>query len=337
MVGGIMALTAVSVAAAAPGGQGRGKQQRDDVLSYWNADRISKAVPRDIVLDTLPPGFTIPQAPGGNGNGRGPGGGGDGGVDGGSSTVTGAPWAGAGTVKQTTGKVLFTMAGIDYVCSGSVVDDGSLVDNRSLVLTAGHCVYDETNGAFATNWVFMPNFEDSSTGNVFDCASTPEGCWVADALVTSSAWASGDFNEDYAFAVMPDGGHSGGDALEVVTGAQSITFNQSHPATVYSFGYPHASPYDGTDLTYCSGTDEADNFGSTSYGVKCDMTGGSSGGPWFIGFDETSGEGALTSVNSFHYRGGKQKNLMFGPYFDDYTQATYAVALDAVGNTLVAE
>jgi hypothetical protein len=330
-VGGLMALTAVSVAAAASNGHGQGQSRRDKALAYWTADRIAHAVPRDYVLDTLPPGFTMPQAPGGKG--QKPGGGGDGS----GTAVTGASWNGGGLVKLTTGKVLFNLSGTDYVCSGSVVDDGSAGDSRSLVLTAGHCVFDEINDEFATNWVFMPDFDDSSTGSVWDCASAPYGCWVADALVTTQAWANSDFNEDYAFAVMYDGGHAGNASLESVTGIQPIVFNQPHPATVYAFGYPHASPYDGTDLTYCAGVDQADNFGSTSYGLKCDMTGGSSGGPWMVNFDEAAGAGSLNSLNSFKYRGGKQKNLMFGPYFDGYTQATYNAAKSATANSLITQ
>jgi hypothetical protein len=65
------------------------------------------------------------------------------------------------------------------------------------------------------------------------------------------------------------------------------------------------------------------------------MTGGSSGGPWFINFSESTGTGALNSVNSFKYLGGKQKSYMFGPYFDGYTQATYSAAKTATANTLV--
>lgn len=316
---------AFGIASAAPAGQDKGKSNHDEVVAYWTADRIKNAKPRELFVDP-PSGKIIPQRPG---NGK-PGGGGGGDP----TAVTGAPWTKGGAVKSTTGKVLFTLPSGDYVCSGSIVTDGSTTDGRSLVLTAGHCVYDDGADVFATNWTFMPDFEGGN-GNVRDCAGTPYGCWVATALVTTQAWANGDFNEDYGFAVMGPGGKDVATSLEGTLGTQNIVFNYSHPTRVYAFGYPHASPYDGTDLTYCAGTDEPDSFGSTAWGLKCDMTGGSSGGPWFVDFDESTGVGNLNSVNSFKYRGGKQKNHMFGPYFDNDTAATYTAAKAAKANTLV--
>ena len=44
----------------------------------------------------------------------------------------------------------------DYVCSGTVATDPE--DNeRSIVVTAAHCVFDDVNKAFARNVIFIPN------------------------------------------------------------------------------------------------------------------------------------------------------------------------------------
>ncbi len=56
------------------------------------------------------------------------------------------------------GKVFFTIpsgpeAG-DYVCSRTALNSR----NRSVVWTAGHCVFDTDGRVFATNWVFVPGF-----------------------------------------------------------------------------------------------------------------------------------------------------------------------------------
>jgi len=234
------------------------------------------------------------------------------------------------------------------VCSGSVVDDGSLSDARSLVLTAGHCVFDEEHGAFATNWMFVPDYEnggsivtDPDGGHSFTCDTTPYGCWTATALVTTTAWASGGgslagFNNDYAFAVLDPGGRFGeSKQLDATVGANPIAFGVSRGVQVYSFGYPQASPYDGQKLIYCAGTDIADTWGGTAdRGLNCNQTGGSSGGPWFTGF--TTGTGALTSVNSFKYTSGKFTKYMFGPYFGSYTQKTWNAAKTASSNSTVA-
>ncbi len=261
--------------------------------------------------------------------------------------MTGAAWTGAGQVKATTGKVLFTMGGVDYVCSGSVVDDSS--GSSSLVLTAGHCAYDETGGAFATNWMFVPNYEDGGSivtnlngTHSFTCETTPFGCWTATALVTTTAWANGGgslsgFNNDYAFAVVGPGGKPGESVqLDARVGSNPIAFNTAHPTQVYSFGYPQGSPYDGQKLIYCAGTDISDTWGRTSdYGLNCNMTGGSSGGPWFASFNAATGTGTLTSVNSFKYTSGKYTKYMYGPYFGAYTQKTWAAAKAATANRTV--
>jgi hypothetical protein len=97
-----------------------------------------------------------------------------------------------------------------------------------------------------------------------------------------------------------------------VVGGQGVAFNAARGQDMYAFGYPAADPYDGTKLIYCSGT-VFDAFPSDGIGMGCDMTGGASGGPWFLQFDEGSGTGAQNSVNS--YKINFIPTWMFGPYF----------------------
>jgi hypothetical protein len=335
----IVLVSAAGSSAAPP--EGAGKQDRGAVVAYWTPERISRAVPRDVSPDRKP-SFKPDETA------RPPGGPGGGGGGGGGSSVTGAAWTGGGKVKATTGKVLFTMAGVDYVCSGSVAQDSS--GSTSLILTAGHCVYDESGSGFATNWMFVPDYEAGGAivtnpdgTHSFTCDTTPYGCWTASALVTTTAWANGGgnlaaFNNDYAFAVVGSGGKSGqGLQLDSVVGANPVAFNVAHPTEVSSFGYPHASPYDGQKLIYCSGRDIADTWGGTTdYGLNCNMTGGSSGGPWFVNFASGDNPGSLNSVNSFKYTSGRFTKYMFGPYLGAYAQKTYNAATTASGNTTVA-
>jgi hypothetical protein len=78
------------------------------------------------------------------------------------------------------GKVFFHMDGRDWVCSGSVVEDGT--SGRSLVLTAAHCAYDEVHELFATYW--MPDYDSSGSSSwYFGTSPCPAGkCWVASSL-----------------------------------------------------------------------------------------------------------------------------------------------------------
>lgn len=314
----------VALVAAPSAAVDRGWADHLRAIARWTPERLRAAVPRDVVLGTRD-GFAPAKRPGGGGK---PGGG--------SGTVTGASWTKTDTtVYHATGRVYFELRGTAYVCSGAVVTDGRT--GYSLVLTAAHCAYDETNRVFATNWLFIPEFDSSPT---YTCSATTYGCWTATALVVHNGFASaGSFNtqatlHDYAIAVVGPGGKNGGQ-LDATVGAFPIRFSAvGDGTTTYAFGYPAAGKYNGSDLVYCAGPVGSDPYnGNLTYALACDMTGGSSGGPWFTGFDPTSGTGTLTSVNSYTYR--SVKNVMHGPKFDADTQAVYDAANAATTNTIV--
>src|SRR4029077_14016668 len=94
---------------------------------------------------------------------------------------------------STNGKVFFTEAGVNYVCSGTALLSG----NKSVVWTAGHCVNDGA-GTFHTNWEFVPAYVDGTA---------PYGVWTARTLLTTNAWAtSEDFSYDNGAAVVNTSG-----------------------------------------------------------------------------------------------------------------------------------
>lgn len=203
------------------------------------------------------------------------------------------------SITATTGKVFFTLGDVNYVCSGSATSSS----NRDVVSTAGHCV-NEGPGAFATNWAFVPAYNNNVR---------PYGTWTARTLVTTSRWSNqGDINYDGGFAVMNtlNGAH-----LTDVVGGQGIAFNLARGLSYTAYGYPAAPPFDGQTLKSCAGTAQSDIYGGTqSQRIPCNMTGGSSGGPWFTG-------GLQNSLNSFGYNGVKDQ--MFGPYFGTAIQTAY--------------
>ncbi|MFF8732352.1 trypsin-like serine peptidase [Streptomyces sp. NPDC015171] len=216
----------------------------------------------------------------------------------------GGPWTGGGAVATTSGRVFFTFQGRTASCTGNAVTS----QNASTVITAGHCV--KYQGSWHTNWVFVPAYAD---GNA------PYGQWSAARTLTTPQWeASEDINYDVGAAVVAP---LNGRTLTSVVGAQGIQFNGGYNKPMYSFGFPAAAPYDGTKLIYCSGNSSKDFLFSQDHGLGCNMTGGSSGGPWFTGFTEAAGTGLQVSVNSFGYT--FLPNLMFGPYFGDVIKALY--------------
>lgn len=300
--------------------------RHEQIVAHWTAARLAAAVPRDFVYDEARGGFVQRARPD-----RPPGGGGGGDP----ATTTGSSWNGGGDIKEATGKVYFEMQGGAYVCSGTVATDA--VSGRSLVLTAGHCAYDETNGAFATNWLFIPDFDQAPT---FTCAQTEYGCWTADALVVHSGYTTaGGFNtqatlHDFAFAVVGAGGKSGTQLDATVPSFPlSIGGFDSVGDQAYAFGYPAAQKYRGNDLTYCAGGIFEDPYNQElTWGLPCKMTGGSSGGPWLSNFATSGNGGGLSSLNSYGYSG---VSAMHGPKFNSDTQDVYNAARTASTNTIV--
>ncbi|CAM5636660.1 trypsin-like serine peptidase [Streptomyces pilosus] len=266
--------------------------------AFWTADRMRGAAPLDLSL--TPAAAQSLRAPA---------------AEGGATTVVpgtapaafpqaGAPWTGGGAVVSTSGRVFFTFQGRTASCSGNAVTS----QNAGTVITAGHCV--KYQGSWHTNWVFVPGYDNGQA---------PYGQWAASRTLTTPQWeASEDINHDIGAAVVAP---LDGRTLTSVVGAQGLQFNGGYNKRMYAFGFPAASPYDGTKLIHCSGNSSKDFLLTQDHGLGCNMTGGSSGGPWFTGFDEATGRGLQVSVNSFGYT--FLPNRMFGPYFGDVAKALY--------------
>ncbi|MFI9596264.1 trypsin-like serine peptidase [Nonomuraea sp. NPDC052265] len=150
----------------------------------------------------------------------------------------------------------------------------------------------------------------------------PFGTRPATKLLTTPQWNAGeDVDFDVAAAVVAQ---VDGKSLVDVVGGQGVAFNQRRGRQMHSFGYPAAAPYDGSKLIYCSGRTFDDFLLSDDLALTCDMTGGASGGPWMLNFNESTGLGTQNSVNSFKYNFAP--NWMFGPYFGNEAQAVYQAA-----------
>jgi V8-like Glu-specific endopeptidase len=282
--------------------------ERRRLTEFWTPARMRAARSLDLVSPRTVRGATsAPQAPGKRS----------------SAAPTPAPdglpartlassieWTSGGTVAWTTGKLFFTRFGREGACSGSVVSSA----NRDMVVTAGHCVHGvidfQGNTGFFQNVVFVPAYRNGTR---------PVGTFTVRSLHVLNKWASrSDLDYDVGIALMNP--LNGRDIADTV-GAQGITFNEPRNALMYSFGYPGA-PFDGERLRACSSTVFPDVIGGTqSQGMTCDMTPGSSGGPWLIYFNDSSGIGYVNSVNSFLYT--NNPNIMWGPYFGSAIESLY--------------
>ncbi len=212
------------------------------------------------------------------------------------------------------GKVFFTVrsgpdAG-DRVCSGTVVNSRK----RSVVWTAGHCVFDPGGGSYVSNWLFVPGF--SAEG-------APYGEWPAKRLKTTRGWRTGtNFHYDLGAAVVardPDGRR-----LQTLVGARGIGFDQPRDSSYAAYGYPtvdRSAEFPGTREYRClSGNRGADTplgSGPATLMIGCDMPAGASGGGWVAGR-------TLLSVTSYSY--ANDPLHLYGPYLSRAAKALYRKA-----------
>jgi len=234
-------------------------------------------------------------------------------------TVTNAIWSAGGDVQTAAGRIYFEMPNnakrkgpwVGYVCSGTVVLDGA--GDRSIILTAAHCVYDDVNGAFARNVLFIPNQAGTSgSGTDLNCGNDPLGCWVPSFGVVDENWTRATFPEniewDYAYYVVSDSGahvgaSSSSDSLEDAVSALPLNFNPPTFDSATRADFTHALGYSYSDdpkLMYCA--EDMTTEGAVNWWLpNCGLSGGSSGGPWVQPMDASTGSGPVISVNSWGY------------------------------------
>ncbi|MFJ9940986.1 trypsin-like serine peptidase [Streptomyces erythrochromogenes] len=296
LVAGVLTAATPSIAADAPT-----SFRPQQTQGFWTAERMRAATPLDVtavpgaarsaVATAAAPTAIAPTAA----------------ASAASPTAfpqAGGAWTAGGAVVKTSGRVFFTMGSRTASCSGNSITSA----NGSTVMTAGHCV--KYQGAWHTNWVFVPAYNNGSA---------PYGQWSATKTFATDQWAaSEDMNMDVGLAVVAP---LNGQTLSQAVGAQGVLFNGGYNKKMYSFGFPAAAPYDGTKLVYCSGNSGKDFLLTKDHSLGCNMTGGSSGGPWFQDFNEATGLGTQVSVNSFGYT--FLPNRMYGPYLGNEAKAAY--------------
>jgi hypothetical protein len=313
-------LVALSIPAVVSAGSARtaAQAEHDRIIAYWTPARIAAAKPRDFVKTVV--GYT--QAPRPNAK------------PGGSGNVIGASWGGTSQdiIRKQSGRILFTMDGGQWICSGSVISTSSTT--QSVVLTAGHCVNE--GSSWASNLMFIPDFDE---GPDYTCNSSGQvfGCWTATRVAAHADFVSGGgfgndtVDVDYGFALFGAGGKSPAGDLETrVGGGYSLNISlEALNVQQWAFGYPAAGRYRGKDLVYCTNATASlidDPYGANTWGMNCNMTGGSSGGPWVTGTTNPGlDEGTVSSLNSYGY---SNLNYMFGPKFDNDTNTVLGDVID---------
>jgi hypothetical protein len=269
---------------------------------YWNEERRNNAIPREFQFEVgATEGKLTPQARRvSNGGGTN------------YPSGTTVKWSSADKLEaKLTGKIFFTMAKQDYVCSGSLINDGNT--SIDIVVTAAHCVWNNSKNpsqsGFASNWTFYPNYFTTLKTN-----GVPASLLFAPSEFTKQT----TFNtvatlNDFAFAVLPSNIFPDDSKPSVAPASGGFLTSVGN-----AFGYPQASPYDGQFLyrSYGEISEDANN-GKKTWRIPSDMTGGASGGPWYEGYKEGETLGTNVSVNSYKYSGDTKG--MYGPKFSQLT------------------
>jgi V8-like Glu-specific endopeptidase len=202
-------------------------------------------------------------------------------------------------------------AGIGFGrCSGTSV----VSPNKSVVITAGHCVYDE--GIWSDRkWVFVPGYHHGER---------PFGTFTAHWLGTTPAWHAHE-NENFDVGAAVVGRNEKGQTLAAAVGAYRVKTGLSPDQTFDVYGYPVEKPFNGGTLQVCReasflGHDFGSLFepGPLDLAISCDDSAGGSGGGWVIEGD------VVNSVTTYGYSSDPFTN--FGPYFGQDVAKLYARA-----------
>jgi V8-like Glu-specific endopeptidase len=184
----------------------------------------------------------------------------------------------------TAGKLFFSIGGVPYLCSASVIQ-------HRIVATAGHCVHSGTASGFYSNWVFVPAFRDGTA---------PLLSWNWRAAIVTGTWASGGGTvpngADYAMIEFGDQAVGGATrALGDVTGWlgwQTLSLSANHTSKL---GYP--CNLDSCQKMQIITSGAFRNVAPNNVEYGSDAEGGSSGGPWIQNFQLLQAGGATGSNN----------------------------------------
>lgn len=231
-------------------------------------------------------------------------------------SVTGNP-AGQAVIQDawfsyTNGKVFFYNPnnGRNQVCSGSAVNS----TRKRLVLTAGHCVHGGQGQTWMQQWIFVPGYHQGWE---------PNKRFGSYQFWTSTGWTgSSDRGRDFAFVIT----HNNADGRRVVdaAGGHGLIVNPGRPF-VHIAGYP--VDRDGGQVQwYCWGTTSRWSLFDSGQKLRCNFTGGASGGPWLRDYSPNGLGNAISDTHGVATDGSGDN---YGPYFDNHTADVYFAADNA--------
>lgn len=182
---------------------------------------------------------------------------------------------------RTVGKLFITSpSGGSGWCTASVISP------NNVIVTAAHCCYDRTAKAYNKNWTFAP----AHRVNV-----SPYGLfsWSSVRVLTNWISSGGRQNDVCVIKLKP---RSDGKTVSSLVGYLGRSWNLGAVQHQFAFGYP-SNISSGLYKYECSAESYANCGNANVLAMGCNMTNGSSGGPWIRVFKKFRA-GAMNYVNS---------------------------------------
>ncbi|UNO40458.1 trypsin-like serine protease [Streptomyces sp. MST-110588] len=223
----------------------------------------------------------------------------------------------------TVGLLFLTGAGMEaHFCTASVVQS----PGSNLILTAAHC----TGG---DNAIFIPRYQRGKSAD-----DQPHGAFAVDRWFRDSRYRANDRGPmsdlDFAFArVKPN--TKGVEVQKATGGGNKLTRTPGYNNSVSVIGYPKHAYNPGDRALRCPKTATTRLTGYKQMRMECGgFYGGTSGSPWLLDFNASTGTGKVIG-NIGGWNGGGPAGgpgydrISFSPYYDD---AIFKLYDDAVNN-----
>jgi hypothetical protein len=203
----------------------------------------------------------------------------------------------------TVGALFFTTGGKAHFCTASAVTGGS----GDLALTAAHCVY---GSGYVTNVAYVPKWHSGVQ---------PFGLWPVRTIAVAQGWITSENPSlDFAFLILA---RQNTRSVVSVTGGLYPGFN---------VGYKHAIDvigYNDTDSTPIVCGTSSTEFSATQMEFYCNnYWDGTSGGPWILNYNATSGAGTVFGDIGGYEQGGDYPWLSYSPYYASSIDSLYLTA-----------